>query len=259
LAKGSFWKKRSFQIGAGLAIGASIGLFIYNNNYIRNGLRKPGQILSVPFKGQKPLNDTITLIDTLTGSREKDTAISKSGADSDAAQLTGNADTAEKTRLDNEKNAVADDDENAENDRQATEIPPESIEPINDSIRHDKQVKDTFTIVRVVNSINEPIGGENITENKKLNSAQVKKQAKTLQQAIHLEFWVSPINFKGYRFFKNNLQLYGLNSKVNLQVINYDGNFYLKAFNRFFGLEEQNDYNPFIQVRNRETIDKLRQ
>ena len=81
-------------------------------------------------------------------------------------------------------------------------------------------------------------------------------KAKADNAGIRVEFWESAINFKGYRFFKNELKLYGVGKNERVQLYNFSGMYYLKLGRNVYNLIDQNSYNPFILVKNKEIIDK---
>ena len=74
---------------------------------------------------------------------------------------------------------------------------------------------------------------------------------------VKVEYWESAIHFKGYRFFRNVLQLYGVNKNEIVKIFSSDGIYYAKIGRGVYSLQEQNSYNPFTPVKNKEIIDKI--
>ncbi len=105
-----------------------------------------------------------------------------------------------------------------------------------DSVRHDVLLYDTVCNVAEV--------GQNFASSKsapvatvtkrKTDTEKVKPNENTLSRSlkkeeteniIKVEYWESAIHYKGYRFFRNNLKLYGLNKTEKIQIYLIDGNY----------------------------------
>jgi hypothetical protein len=65
---------------------------------------------------------------------------------------------------------------------------------------------------------------------------------------IIVEFWKSPVNFKGYKMSKNKIVLYGLNYDENLKIEKIDDLFYLKNFDKYYLLEYSDSFKPLFIV-----------
>jgi hypothetical protein len=90
------------------------------------------------------------------------------------------------------------------------------------------------------------------------NKPIVHKPVAPTNKSIKVEFWQSPINFKGYKYFRNKLYLYGLKPNEEISIFTYNEKLYLKTQKGVFIILEQNSYNPFIQVKNPELIEHFR-
>lgn len=72
-----------------------------------------------------------------------------------------------------------------------------------------------------------------------------------------LEFWRTPLNSKGYRFYKNKIMLYGLNDHSNILLYQLDGKFFIKSFEVVYELQTNQDFQSFVKVSNPELLNKL--
>lgn len=97
-----------------------------------------------------------------------------------------------------------------------------------------------------------------LTETNTANTSSGLPKAPPVNKSIKVEFWQSPINFKGYKYFRNKLYLYGLKPNDEISIFTYNEKLYLKTQKGIFQLLEQNSYNPFVQVKNPELIENFR-
>jgi len=64
-----------------------------------------------------------------------------------------------------------------------------------------------------------------------------------------VEFWVSPVNYRGYKFHRNKLILFGIAEPDMVRLIREDGVLYMKYVNDFYRLDPAEDYTSFVQVK----------
>jgi len=92
-----------------------------------------------------------------------------------------------------------------------------------------------------------------------------KKELKVRTEKIVVQFWKSPINYKGYRFDGRKLEVFGLDtvSQVSLKyrMINAElkvYEVYLKYGEAYFRLEEDNRYHSYVRVKDPAIIEELK-
>lgn len=68
------------------------------------------------------------------------------------------------------------------------------------------------------------------------------------KQSMQIEFWKSPLNYKGYRLSKYNVILYGLTDTQNLKLFTLDDIFYMKHASVVYKLDYNTDFKPFERV-----------
>lgn len=70
----------------------------------------------------------------------------------------------------------------------------------------------------------------------------------TGKQSMQIEFWKSPLNYKGYKLSKYNVILYGLTDTQNLKLFTLDELFYMKHASVVYKLDYNADFKPFERV-----------
>jgi hypothetical protein len=75
------------------------------------------------------------------------------------------------------------------------------------------------------------------------------KTKKPASNIIKVEFWRSPINYKGYKFNGNKLVLFGIYIYENASLEFRNGKLYLNYANIFYLIENTDDFEPLMAVR----------
>lgn len=88
-----------------------------------------------------------------------------------------------------------------------------------------------------------------IEDTKKSETTESEKKAKLSKPTgsntqYSVEYWTSPVNFKGYRLTNNTLQLYGLNSYA-CRLFTVNGNLYLRHLGKVYVLTPCVDACPY--------------
>lgn len=63
---------------------------------------------------------------------------------------------------------------------------------------------------------------------------------------VLVEYWESPINFKGYKLSKTKLIIYGLTPLKESMIYKYGNIFYLEVGNLFYELEETSSFKSLL-------------
>jgi hypothetical protein len=63
-----------------------------------------------------------------------------------------------------------------------------------------------------------------------------------------VEFWQSPLNYKGYQLGKNKLILYGLNESEKLHLFSWNGGLFLKVQEQFVRLDRKGEFKSFEKI-----------
>ncbi len=69
------------------------------------------------------------------------------------------------------------------------------------------------------------------------------------KRIVIVEKWFSPVNFKGYKFNRKKILLYGVDKDRPVAVYFYLENFYIAFGERLYELDETTAYTPFFAVK----------
>jgi len=85
------------------------------------------------------------------------------------------------------------------------------------------------------------------------------KQTKEEKNKLNVEFWESPLNYKGYKKNKNYIVLYGIKQfdLVDLKYIRND--LYLCYSDNYYLLENSSDFKNLIPINNQQLINQLKE
>ena len=79
--------------------------------------------------------------------------------------------------------------------------------------------------------------------------SEVKDDRQMLKkQLMNVEFWRSPLNYKGYKLSKNNVILYGLTDTQNVSVYMIENTIYMRHASIVYKLEYSNYFKPFDHI-----------
>jgi hypothetical protein len=65
---------------------------------------------------------------------------------------------------------------------------------------------------------------------------------------IYVEFWKSPLNYRGYKFGRNKFVVYGILDFENIKLIKKGDDIYLKQNTSFFKIINSDNFTPFSKV-----------
>ncbi|MFI5149543.1 MAG: hypothetical protein ACHQRM_07390 [Bacteroidia bacterium] len=88
--------------------------------------------------------------------------------------------------------------------------------------------------------------------------AGVREDRSTGRQFRLLEFWTSPLNYKGYKMNRNKLVLYGLPDSETIKLFQLDEEIYLQYNNLTYHLEYGNDFRAYEKVLSEAILSKLK-
>ena len=74
---------------------------------------------------------------------------------------------------------------------------------------------------------------------------------------FRVEFWKSPLNYKGYKMSKGKIVLYGLTPVPTSTLLLMDGNYYFSVGMNVFRVEYTDDYKPFEKVTDKGILKKI--
>ncbi len=75
------------------------------------------------------------------------------------------------------------------------------------------------------------------------SAANIKEPA--INQFYQVEYWKSPLNYRGYKFSKNKLVVYGIEYLDKGSIFRWKENFYFRANGRVYALEKTPEFRPY--------------
>ncbi len=69
-----------------------------------------------------------------------------------------------------------------------------------------------------------------------------------IKHSMQVEFWKSPLNYKGYKLSKYNVILYGITETQNLKLYALNNILYLKQANVIYKMDYNSDFKPFERI-----------
>ncbi len=106
--------------------------------------------------------------------------------------------------------------------------------------------KDELLIVKQVDMINLSSPGNKDSLLQELSG--IKDDQVLIRQSMNVEFWLSPINYKGYKMAKNKVVLFGIATQEDVKLYKLDENSYLKLQQGVYKLEYTNDFKQMEPV-----------
>ncbi|MCX6295511.1 MAG: hypothetical protein NTX97_05505, partial [Bacteroidetes bacterium] len=86
----------------------------------------------------------------------------------------------------------------------------------------------------------------------------IKDDRNTSKQFLNIEFWSSPLNYKGYKMSKYKLVLYGIASAEGLKLFKLDDDIYMKSASFVYHLDAFGDFKPYERITDESIINKLK-
>jgi hypothetical protein len=75
---------------------------------------------------------------------------------------------------------------------------------------------------------------------------------------LNIEFWSSPLNYKGYKMSKYKLVLYGIASAEGLKLFKLDDDIYMKSASFVYHLDAFSDFKAYERITDESIIFKLK-
>lgn len=86
----------------------------------------------------------------------------------------------------------------------------------------------------------------------------IKDDRSTAKQYLNIEFWSSPLNYKGYKMSKYKLILYGVSSPEGLKIFKLDEVTYLKSASFVYRLDATGEFKPYERITDESILNRLK-
>lgn len=84
------------------------------------------------------------------------------------------------------------------------------------------------------------------------------KNQKNMMTSFKVEFWQSPINYKGYKMSKNKVVLFGINPYDEIKFFYYEEGIIMKQNQNYFRLYFTDEYKQFEKIADLAVINKMK-
>lgn len=120
--------------------------------------------------------------------------------------------------------------------------------------------KDELLDSRIFKVVNQQNNNESTTPSDSLMAALsgIKKIETTITSLI-IEFWQSPINYKGYKMTKNKVVLFGIRSDENISFFQSEDAIFMKRDQNYYKLYFTDDFKQYEKVNDPLILSKLGQ
>jgi hypothetical protein len=118
--------------------------------------------------------------------------------------------------------------------------------------------KDELLLVKMVNFINLDSKSEDLNAKKdSAISALAGIKEPFNANNLTIEFWKSPINYRGYKMNRNKLVLFGMQSSDIIKVFKLNENIYFKNGEKVYRVEKITDFKPYEMITDPNIINQL--
>ena len=119
--------------------------------------------------------------------------------------------------------------------------------------------KDELLSTKTLEVINmDPVAKMNGKDSLLQKVSGIKDDRNSSKQYINIEFWSSPLNYKGYKMSKYKLILYGVASPEGMKIFKLEDVIYLKTASFVYRLDTSGDFKPYERISDESIISRLK-
>lgn len=130
----------------------------------------------------------------------------------------------------------------------------ESMNADNIIVRKDELLSSKTLDVTNLNPVTKPTAKDSLLQ----KVSGIKDDKTTDKQFFNVEFWESPLHYKGYKLSKYKMVLYGFASADALKIYKLDDVYYLKSSGFVYRLDYTTDYRPYERITDEQIIARLK-
>ncbi len=104
----------------------------------------------------------------------------------------------------------------------------------------------------------EPTAKMSVKDSMLLKVSGIKEDRTNSKQFFNIEFWSSPLNYKGYKLGKYKLVLYGIPSAEALKLYKLDDAIYLNSGSIIYRLEYSSDFKQYDRITDEFILNKFK-
>lgn len=143
-------------------------------------------------------------------------------------------------------------------------VVPKDTLPVDSPVSENISTMDEIVIIRkdemVGTRIIEIVTHEPNEETKKdssLSNLSGIRETKGLGTSIKIEFWKSPLNYKGYKLSRNLLVVYGIHPAEQMKIVKHDGKVFMRSGPNVYRLDFTSEFKPFEKLRDEAFINSI--
>lgn len=161
------------------------------------------------------------------------------------------------------KEAVITVDENGEDVKivklDTTKIAIDSLTLVNPTTDEVFVRKDELLSTKTLEVLNlDPVAKMNGKDSLLQKVSGIKDDRNSSKQYMNLEFWSSPLNYKGYKMSKYKLILYGLSSPEGLKIFKLEDVLYIKSSSFVYRLDATGEFKPYERITDESILNRLK-
>lgn len=161
------------------------------------------------------------------------------------------------------KEAVITVDKNGEDEKivnaDSTKIAKDSLTLVNPNSDEVVVRKDELLSTKTLDVINlDPVAKMNGKDSLLQKVSGIKDDRSSSKQYLNIEFWSSPLNYKGYKMSKYKLILYGVSSPDGLKIYRLEDVTYLKSSYFVYRLDATGEFKPYERITDESILNRLK-
>lgn len=86
----------------------------------------------------------------------------------------------------------------------------------------------------------------------------IRDDKNTVKQSMNVEFWRSPINYRGYKMAKNKIVLFGVAEQDDIKLYHLDDASYIRLQQGVFKIDYTNDFRQFERINDESVLARLK-
>lgn len=141
----------------------------------------------------------------------------------------------------------------------STKIAKDSLTLENPSIDGVVVRKDELLSTKTLEVINlDPVAKMNAKDSLLQKVSGIKEDRNTSKHYFNIEFWSSPLNYKGYKMSKYKLIVYGVSSPEGLKIFKLDDVLYFKNSSFVYRIDPTGEFKPYERISDESILNRLK-
>ena len=118
--------------------------------------------------------------------------------------------------------------------------------------------KDELITTKQADLMNLSVGASTNKDSLLQKASGIRDDKNVVKQAMIVEFWRSPINYKGYKMAKNKVVLFGIMEQEEVKLYKLDETVFIKLQQGIYRLDYSDDFRQFERINDESVIARLK-